>query len=162
MMRKLLPLLLFLAFSSLASADAVVNVGVGKGIFGAPGTPFERSVSGGYQWVIGTDFFVRPEAGWFEDLSGHGESSLWVSPLIGVRTISHFGPELHIAVGPAYLQNPDQVLGGHFQFSLEGGVGISDGKTSLGLEWKHLSSAGIEMPNQGRDFISIQLRILIL
>lgn len=154
----LLALCLCAAFQ--ARADLSVNVGVGKGIT-TPHTPFERTVAVGYQFAWG-DFFVRPEAGYFLDISGKGKSSFWAAPLIGVRALSNVGPELHVAIGPGYLQNPDEILGGHFQFSLDGGIGISDGTTYIGLAWKHLSSAGLEMPNQGRDFLVIQLRLLKL
>ena len=152
--------LLLLLISSITQADVLLSVGAGKGIIDRNGTPFERVAEVGYQLPFAADFFVRPEAGYFEDISGNGRSSFWVTPVMGVRALSTVGPELHIAVGPGYLENPDSVLGGHFQFALEGGAAISDGKTSLGLVWKHLSSAGIEMPNQGRDFIMIQWRIL--
>lgn len=159
MMKALLSVVFFLAVT--AHADTVASIGVGKGIFGDHGTPFERVAALGYQFEW-SDFFIRPEAGYFEDISGNGKSSFWAAPLFGVRALSKVGPELHIAFGPGYLQNPDQILGGHFQFSLEGGLGITslDGKTYIGVAWKHLSSAGIEMPNQGRDFLVIQLRLL--
>lgn len=153
---------LFLALmSGIAQADLSVSVGTGKGILDVPGTHFERVGALGYQLSWG-DFFLRPEVGFFGDLSGRGRSSFWIVPLIGVRALSRSGPELHIAGGPGYLQNPDEILGGHFQFSLEGGGGIMDasGKVYIGVAWKHLSSAGIEMPNQGRDFIMIQLRLM--
>lgn len=162
-MLKILLLISLFCFSFFARADVVTSVGVGKGILGEHGTPFERAVAIGYQFDFG-DFFVRPEAGYFEDISGQGKSSAWAAPLLGVRALSQVGPELHIAVGPGYLQNPDEVLGGHFQFSLEGGIGLAsaDKKTYVGLAWKHLSSAGIEMPNMGRDMIVVQLRLLAL
>jgi hypothetical protein len=137
--------LLSILFSSLCQADLVASVGVGKGIMYHDGTPFERAMALGYQFNWG-DFFIRPEGGYFLDVSGNTKSSLWAAPLFGVRALSTAGPELHLAMGPGYLQNPDQILGGHFQFSLEGGIGISDGKNYLGLAWKHLSSAGFEMP----------------
>lgn len=145
-----------------ARADLSVSVGAGKGIIEAPGTPFERVGAVGYQFPFATDLFVRPEVGYFADIGGSGKSSLWAAPLLGVRAHSQVGPELHIAVGPAYLQNPDNTLGGHFQFSLEGGIGMvsSDGKIYIGVAWKHLSSAGLEMPNSGRDFLVVQLRLL--
>jgi hypothetical protein len=160
--RFIMKLALFftLLVPSICWADATVSIGTGKGILGDHGTPFERVVALGYQRTLLQDFFVRPEAGYFEDISGNGKSSGWVSTLLGIRALSSVGPELHLAVGPSYLQNPDQVLGGHFQFSLEGGLGIADNRTYVGLAWKHLSSAGIEMPNQGRDFIVVQFRIL--
>lgn len=149
---------LLLFCSTLAWSEVSVSVGAGKGILDKKGTPFERVAVVGYQFNPWADVFIRPEAGYFEDLSGSGKSSYWVAPLAGVKASSLSGAELHIGMGPGYLQNPDSTLGGHFQFSLEGGVGLYDGKTYIGLAWKHLSSAGIEMPNQGRDFIVIQLR----
>jgi Lipid A 3-O-deacylase (PagL) len=160
-MRAVAILLATMLLSAGANAEVALSVGTGKGIVGEHGVPFERTAAVGYQLPFG-DFFVRPEGGYFLDISGQGASSLYAAPLLGVSTHSSNGPELHVAVGPGYLQNPDQVLGGHFQFSLEGGLGISDGKNYLGLAWKHLSSAGFEMPNHGRDFITLQWRIIAL
>lgn len=157
-----LTLIAALLMTSVAHADAVVSVGVGKGILSDQhGTPFERVVAAGYQFSWG-DFFVRPEAGYFMDISGQGKSSFWAAPLLGVRALSSVGPELHLAVGPGYLQNPDQILGGHFQFSLEGGIGITGKYAYVGVAYKHLSSAGFEMPNNGRDFLVVQVRVLNL
>lgn len=159
-MKKLISL--FLLLSSFANADAVISIGVGKGIMEGHGTPFERTAILGYQFNFG-DFFVRPQGSYFLDVSGQSKSSLWASTLLGVRAVSRVGPELHLAVGPGYLQNPDQILGGHFQFNLEGGMGMlsKDGKTYVGAAWEHLSSAGFEMPNLGRDFIVVQVRLFI-
>lgn len=148
--------------TAVAHADPVLSVGIGKGALYHNGTAFERSVVLGYQHNIAKEFFVRPEAGYFLDISGSGKSSLWGAALLGVSAKSTTGPELHVGFGPGYLQNPDNILGGHFQFSLEGGIGISGSHTYLGLVWKHLSSAGINMPNQGRDFIMVQLRVLAI
>lgn len=159
-MKKLILLVLF--FSSFARADLVTSIGVGKGIMEGHGTPFERVGILGYQFNAG-DFFVRPQAGYFLDVSGQNKSSIIASTLFGVRAVSQVGPELHLAVGPAYLQHPDGILGGHFQFNLEGGVGLlsKDGKTYVGAAWEHFSSAGFEMPNLGRDFIVLQVRLFI-
>lgn len=157
-MKIILGLLIF--FSTFASADVSISVGAGKNITDHPAVPFERAVALGYQFPIGYDFFIRPEGGYFLDVSGSGKSSFWAAPLLGVRAVSKSGTEIHIAVGPGYLDQPDEILGGHFQFSLEGGLGISDRHVYIGMAWKHLSSAGFEMPNQGRDFITIQLRLL--
>lgn len=152
----LLPLLL----SNLALADLSVSVGAGKAITDHPAEPFERAIALGYQFPIAADLFIRPEGGYFLDVSGQGKSSFWAAPLLGVRALSRTGSEIHLAVGPGYLDQPDEILGGHFQFSLEGGIGISDKNVYIGMAWKHLSSAGFEMPNQGRDFITVQLRLL--
>lgn len=151
---------LIIALSSQSSADVVASVGLGKSAFaGVQGVPFERAASLGYEHAFSNGLFIRPEAGWFMDNSGRGVSSPWGAPLIGVRSQSAVGPSLHFAMGPGYLHNPDSILGGHFQFSLEGGASLVDRNFGLGVVWKHLSSAGINMPNRGRDFIALQVRI---
>ena len=153
-------LFLLLIFSSHLRADVVTSVGIGKAAFGSvQGVPFERAASLGYEHAFSNGLFIRPEAGWFMDNSGRGVSSPWGAPLIGVRSQSAVGPSLHFAMGPGYLHNPDSILGGHFQFSLEGGASLVDRNFGLGVVWKHLSSAGINMPNRGRDFIALQVRI---
>lgn len=158
-MIKLIVFIGILLASTFANADLVTSVGIGKGVMKGNGTPFERALAIGWEHPFITGFFVRPEAGWFMDNSGEGLSSPWASTLGGVRATSPMGATMHLAVGPAYLHNPDQKLGGHFQFSLEGGVGIEDKNFAIAMVWKHLSSAGINMPNQGRDFIMAQIRI---
>ncbi len=148
--------------SSQVNADIVASVGLGKSAFaGAQGTPFERAASLGYAHTFSNGLFLRPEAGWFIDNSGHGVSSPWLAPLVGVRSQSTVGPTLHFAMGPGYLHNPDSVLGGHFQFSLEGGASLVDRNFGIGVVGKHLSSAGIHMPNRGRDFIALQVHVPI-
>lgn len=152
--------ILFLLLSSVVQADLVLGVGAGKGILDKGGTPFERVFQVGYQKTVAPDLFVRPQAIYFTDNSGRGLSSFLPSVLVGVMASSKTGTELHIAAGPSYLQNPDGILGGHFQFTLEGCSLITDSHASIGLCWLHASSAGLEMPNNGRDFVSIQLRLL--
>lgn len=158
-MTKLIIFLAILLSSALAQADLVTSVGIGKGALRGNGTPFERAIAIGWEQPFTTGFFVRPEGGAFMDNSGEGKSSPWLSTLGGVRATSPMGATMHLAVGPGYLHNPDQKLGGHFQFSLEGGVGMEDKNFAIAMVWKHLSSAGINMPNQGRDFIMAQIRI---
>lgn len=147
-----------------ARADLTLGIGAGQGIFGPPGNPFERVAQVGYQYNFAQDFFVHPEVVYFEDLSGGGHlSSLIVTSRFGVRTLLPGNlAEVHIALGPAWLQNPDVILGGPFQFSLEGGLCSNDGKEAICALFDHYSSAGIEQPNHGRDFIMIAWRILTL
>lgn len=146
--------------TGLSRADATLSVGIGKNVMKQNGTPFERMVAVGYEHRFPIGVFVRPEVGYFLDISGQYKSSFWAAPLVGVTAVSQVGPSLHLAVGPGYLQNPDEILGGHFQFSLEGGIGLTDKNFFVGMVWKHLSSGGINMPNNGRDFICVQTRLL--
>jgi len=51
------------------------------------------------------------------------------------------------------------LLGGHFQFMDEFHLGLQDvGGGGGGGGYRHLSSAGLEMPNIGRDLVGIELR----
>lgn len=162
-MRFLLALgigLLWMLSGIASRADVVLSVGPGKGILGDPGTPFERAVALGYEYRLPKGLFVRAEGGYFLDISGHGKSSFWAAPIFGVRAQSQVGPVLHVGVGPGWLQSPDGILGGHFQFSVEGGIGLCDENVCVQAVWKHLSSAGFNMPNHGRDFICAQAAFL--
>ncbi len=150
--------LLILLLSNLANADVSLSFGAGKNILGNSHENFEKVGIIGYQSEFSNDLFIKPEVGFF---TGNGES-FWISPLVGVEILSLIGQEIHFAIGPAYLQNTDSILGGHFQFVLEAGAGITDGIFYLGLAWNHISDAGLVLPNQGRDFITLQLRILEL
>lgn len=156
----MLSLLAGMLFAQRAGADLVLGVGAGKAILDTHGTPFERAFQVGYQKTIAPDVFIRPQVLYFTDNSGNGKSSLLISTLIGVRAHSFTGTELHLAAGPSWLQHPDNILGGPFEFTLEGGIGLGDSDIALGLDWAHASSAGIYDTNYGRDFILIQLTLL--
>lgn len=54
------------------------------------------------------------------------------------------------------ITHPDAKLGGHFQFSHDIGVGVNSDGTGIGVGWKHISSAGLSMPNRGRDAILLE------
>lgn len=153
--------LALLLLSTPALADVTLSLGAGKGAFGDPGTPFERVMSVGYEHTFHTGVFVRPQVGYFIDNAGGGQlSSGWVTTLFGVKAKSKVGPELHFAVGPSYLQHPDTVLGGHFQFNLEAGIGLADENFFVGVNATHLSSGPIYEVNRGRDAIMAQVRVL--
>lgn len=65
--------------------------------------------------------------------------------------------------GPGFITMPDDLIGGHFQFSIELGVGIIEPSTGARVQatLKHLSDAGIKQPNRGRNFwlVSVGWRI---
>lgn len=61
--------------------------------------------------------------------------------------------------GPAYLSQKDSDLGGHFQFMQDLTLGLEDDYNTIGVGYKHISSAGIEKPNRGKDFIYFRLGV---
>lgn len=162
MKKTLLLIVLLLSRPSLGSNNAVVlNIGVGSGIMKGPGTPFERSFQLGFEHWLAPGLFVRPQAGYFLDVSGENKSSFTASGLIGVAAKSPMGAVLHLAFGPMWLQNTDNLLGGHFQFNLEGGIGIYGENVGIEAVWWHFSSAGIYQPNKGRDFPGVQVKYFL-
>ena len=62
--------------------------------------------------------------------------------------------------GAGAITSPDTILGGWFQFTQDLYLGITD-KTgnAIGLNYKHISSAGIYKQNKGRDFLTVQVSI---
>lgn len=140
-----------------AKADIMVSVGAGKSILDVVQRhPFERVITVGYQF--GDDFTMRPMAGYYMT-NGYGSPSAWVSYMFGVKAHSTTGATITMGVGPSYLFSPDaKILTGHFQFTLEGCLGLSS-LNFLGICYSHLSSAGLGgQPNLGRDFLNVQWR----
>lgn len=56
--------------------------------------------------------------------------------------------------GPGFITRKDDLLGGYFQFAIDVGTGFVEPLlgTNIGLAFKHISSAGIYQPNQGRNY----------
>lgn len=59
------------------------------------------------------------------------------------------------------ITNIDNYLGGHFQFNEELGLGIKDQRTrtAIGLFYSHISNAGIQTPNMGKDFGGLKITL---
>lgn len=111
----------------------------------------------GANWLI-TQYEI---GAWFDNsgINGRSSSSMGsVSAGINVNTGYIFGQAL---VGPALISAPDSNLGGVFQFNNDVAFGLRDPDTNatFGFAYKHLSSAGIESPNRGRDFMLFRISI---
>ena len=107
---------------------------------------FETKTEGGF-WV---DNSKRPGA----KCSAFISYSLGIEPRAGAFYVNMFQ-------GVAALSNTDTVLGGHLQFVEDVGLGVRDQEknVAIGLFYKHISSAGIFLPNYGRDFVGVQVMI---
>jgi hypothetical protein len=83
---------------------------------------------------------------------GFGSASIGLEPQLDIFYINAFW-----GVGAA--THPDTMLGSHFQFVQDFGVGFKDARgVGVGFSYKHISNAGMTEINRGRDFITIQLR----
>ena len=104
--------------------------------------------------------YLQSKVGYFGDGSGDstrkssGYGSLGLGMLIDLRPV-----EMRAGYGIAAITTPDGYLGGRFpQFQGELYLGFRDHRgNGLGFQYEHISSAGLCTPNQGRDFLVLQL-----
>jgi hypothetical protein len=95
--------------------------------------------------------------GWTDKTNYQGaKNSLYVQYLVGVETRRTEGIFVAYFIGPAYISNPDSLLGTHLQFSQQLHFGIRD-KRRVGISVfaGHFSNAGISRVNKGRNFVGI-------
>lgn len=143
-----------------SSAGTLFRYGIGIFNSAEYGTAETKVFTLGYEEELFGPFIKQYEVGVYADQGGNGRSS------------SGFGSvSLGIEVNPGYfvlrslwgigaITNPDSMLGGWFQFNQDLLFGVRDNRGNMmGLNYKHISSAGIYIPNAGRDFITIQLEI---
>lgn len=104
-------------------------------------------------------FTHQYEAGGWTDIAGGGRSgSLYAAYQVGVEAGE--GAIGRIMLGPAIITRPDAYLGGPFEFTEDLFLGIKGGNGNIiGVKYKHLSSAGIYQPNEGRDLLGIEASI---
>lgn len=155
--------ILFFLFSQMALAGPIVSVGVGKSIF--EHKAFERVVHVGYQVKLLNNISIKPEVGYWLDTENPKASSFWAGMPLLLEVASPAGTFVRMGFGPSYVRsvpNGNGRLATHWEFDIEGGIGMQDKNCSLGLFYKHFSNAGIrQFPDQGRvnmgrDFITIQ------
>jgi hypothetical protein len=94
------------------------------------------------------------EVGGYVDNGGRGRKG---SALAKFQVGTTPGPETGLFgkafFGPCYISTTDTQLGGHGQFCSDVGVGIRDRASFMAVNYSHISSAGLSMPNHGRDWL---------
>lgn len=153
--------LLLLSTAVMAEDTTIIKYGVGVADSGKDSLSETKYLGVGQQIPLFSDYlFSQWELGAFADNAGNGRKS---------SAFGFYGIGVNVNAGSVYAQSvfnvglissPDAYLGGPFQFSEDLGVGLqSKSGASMGVHFKHISSAGIERPNNGRDFLLIQLRV---
>lgn len=156
-------LLVYAIVSSLthARADDYLDFSIGMFSNGRPSPADVKMVEIGHRDFLGLGFFNQYEGGgWIQVQEGDGRrSSAYAADQLGLEVSD--GLVIRIATGPALIGTTDTYLGGHFQFTDEVLLGVEDKSTGsiIGFKYKHFSSAGLEMPNQGRDFGGLEVTI---
>jgi len=113
----------------------------------------------GYRWDTPQNIYWQAKGGfWGQGANSEGmRSSGYASTGPGFRV--DLNPvEFHTGAALALITTPDSYLGGVFQFNVDIGVTLRDKMgNGIGFAYSHLSSAGLEFPNQGRDFWVLEL-----
>jgi len=93
----------------------------------------------------------------------------WVDSSAGASSSGFFSGQLGFEVdsgsltgdaffGPGSITQTDVLLGGYFQFESSLELTFHDiNRNGMGVFFRHFSSAGFEMPNQGRDVLGLEL-----
>lgn len=158
-MKKLLFSLLFL--SNIAFADTMY-FGYGLGAFNsAKGSSSETKIGQiGYQADIWDGIYWQAKVGYWGDGSGDQSRRNSAYASMGPGLLIDLKPvEIRSGWSLAFITTPDSYLGGNFpQFNGELYVGLRDKRgNGIGIQLEHISSAGLVTPNEGRDFIVLQI-----
>jgi hypothetical protein len=159
-MRNFLIGVLALLASTTAHAGSFFKYGLG--VFGSAeyGAATVKYFGLGYEDRLLGPFIEQFEFGLFADTSGHDrKTSGFGFYSIGVETNPGYFV-IRSLFGIGAITSPDTMLGGHFQFTEDLFLGVRDDRgCMIGLNLKHISSAGLSQPNKGRDFLVIQVEI---
>lgn len=165
MLRKLLSsLVLFASTTSAFAGDMTFKYGIGVFLKDANSAVEVKFFSLGYQSPIWNLFRQKVELGLWADTrtgEGHRHSSGFASYSLGV---SVEGGRFYASSfwGGSYITHTDSLLSTNFEFAQDLSVGLKDDAgRALGVTYKHFSNAGIKLPNKGRDFFVIDVRVPI-
>lgn len=158
-MKKLL--LCLLLFSGVAHADEA-SLGFGVGAFGDAkySTGQVKAGEASYRSFLIDGIYWQNKVGYWGEGSPDPsrKSSMFGSTGFGLE-VDLRPLEIRAGYGLAFISTPDSQLGGRFpQFNGDLYVGLRDKKgDGIGIDYMHISSAGLVTPNQGRDFFILQL-----
>jgi hypothetical protein len=142
------------------SDDTFVEAGVGIFSSGVNTLAETKLLMVGRQTEVWGPFVNRYGVGGWTDCAGNGRSdSAFFSDQIGFEVVTGTGTYASVYSGPTAITATDAYLGGHFQFQEDVHLGIQDQQSnSIGVMYKHFSSAGIYTPNIGRDFMGVEIK----
>ncbi len=137
-------------------------VGYGLGVFNSADEWIGQVKVGevGYRHFLFDGVYWQNKAGYWGEGSNDKtrRASAWVSSGVGMELdLQPF--EMRSGYGLAAISHPDSQLGSRFpQFNGELYVGLRDKEgDGVGFQYEHISCASFCSPNQGRDFVILQL-----
>lgn len=155
-------ILLLLLCSTAQADDSIMKYGVGIFNSAKESRSEMKQFSFAWQAPVFKGYLVRQYevGGWLDSRSDIGrKSSGFTSASIGVPIeVGYFYAQA--LWGAALITTPDEMLGSVFQFKHDMALGIRDEKgNTIGLNYSHMSDAGIKLPNEGRDVMSVRISI---
>ena len=139
--------------------QTALDVGIGVFRSADKGLSETKMLSIGKQETLLGPLKSRYSAGfWLDNTRDGRKSSGFVGAQLGFE-VANNGWVGGIFSGPTVISTPDVLLGGRFQFMDTINYGLQDKSGNyIGLFYRHFSSAGLEMPNTGRDILGIEIR----
>lgn len=155
MLNKILLIILFFGATAYAQDDQwVVDGGLGV----SNSAPSMKMLTVSLQEDAWGPLKQKFSVGGWLDSSTTNKSSALVSSQLGFEVNSNdiIGG---VFSGPCILTSTDSLLGGYFQFMSDLHLGIQDRDNNyFGVFYRHISSAGLESPNIGRDVVGIEIK----
>lgn len=140
-------------------ADEYATAAVGIANSGKDSHAETKFVNVGHRSPLALGLTYQYELGGWVDIAGDGrKSSGYGAFQLGVETD---GPVFaRVMAGPALITSPDAYLGGVLNFTEDFFAGLhGPNGNSVGVLYKHISNAGLEPPNVGRDLAGVQISI---
>jgi len=117
-----------------------------------------KYIAFGYTDTITDTFDYQVEVGGWRTVVPGERSSLYSSYQLGLKTRGEF--YCHAFTGVAALSNPDNRLSSLLQFKHDIGIGFRDKRNvGIGVDYSHISNAGITLPNLGRDIVQLRVEL---
>lgn len=159
-MKKFLLIMASMASVTAQADEAFFSFGVGVANSAKHSAGETKVGSIGLRQEIYQGIYWQWKGGFYGDGSGDptrkgsGYVSAGPGMLIDLKPI-----EMRAGYGLAAITTPDSYLGGRFpQFQGEIYIGFRDHRgNGIGVQYEHISSAGLVTPNNGRDFMVLQL-----
>ena len=114
----------------------------------------------GVQRPLVAVFDYQLETGVYSDVSQTQGLIGYTNACLGVSVNAQAGVYVKLFSGPALVTQTDTKLSGVFEFNHDFELGLRDNRgVSLGLDYKHMSNAGLYPNNVGRDFLMLKLQL---
>jgi hypothetical protein len=79
--------------------------------------------------------------------------------VLSARVETQSGLFMRLGAGPAWYFREDDRVSSHFNFNLQGAIGLTASGLDLGIAYIHYSNAGLWGPNLGRDFLGVVIEL---